>query len=239
MWNNARLLNTAAHLLFSMAIVLTLGGLAWRAAQLDMFEVRGIDVVGDVNHVTREQVEAIVFGEMEGTFFTVNLRAAQVAFEKLPWVRRVDVRRHWPNRLEVVIEEHRAFARWGNSALVNDHGEVFEGASNERLPQFDGPDGSNVAVMENYLRFNDALKRIGRHIDKINVSRRLAWRLHVDDGTVIELGRDQVVTRLDAYVAAYGRSVARLKGKALHVDLRYANGFSVRVKDLQWSEIRA
>ena len=239
MWNNARLMDVVAKCIFALALALTIFGVAWRAANFDMFVVRGIDVVGDVTHVTREQVEAIVFGDLEGTFFTVDLRGAQAAFEKLPWVRRVDVRRHWPNRLEIIVEEHRAFARWGNSALVNDHGEVFEGASNQRLPKFDGPTGSNLDVTTNYLRFNESLERIGRHLEKVNVSERLAWRLHLDDGSVIELGRDEIAARLDSYVAAYGRSVARLKGKALHIDLRYANGFSVRVKDLQWSETRA
>ena len=239
MWNNARALNRISGAIFVVTVLVLVGGVAWRAAQIDTFAVRQIDVVGDITHVTREQVETIVFSELEGTFFTVDLGGAQAAFEKLPWVRRVDVRRRWPNRLEFAVEEHREFARWGNSALVNQHGEVFEGASNNRLPLFEGPEGSCTEVTRNYMQFNEALGRIGRRVETVRVSERRAWRLRLDDGTVIELGRDGVIARLSTYVAAYGRSVARLKGGARYVDLRYANGFTVRVKDLQWSETRA
>ncbi|NIO43256.1 MAG: FtsQ-type POTRA domain-containing protein, partial [Burkholderiales bacterium] len=84
-------------------------------------------VLENVAHVTREQVRTIVVDELRGTFFTIDLQGAQTAFEKLPWVRRVDIRRRWPDRLVVAIEEHRELARWGNTALVNLHGELFEG----------------------------------------------------------------------------------------------------------------
>jgi cell division protein FtsQ len=239
MWNNARTLNCISSAAFVMAVLTLVCGAAWRIAHFDTFAVGEIDVVGDVTHVTREQVETIVFNELEGTFFTVDLGGAQAAFEKLPWVRRVDIRRRWPNRLEVAVEEHRELARWGNSALVNHYGEVFEGASNNRLPVFEGPDGSWAEVTRNYFRFNKELGRIGRHVETVRVSQRRAWRLRLDDGTVIELGRDGVLARLGTYVGAYGRSVARLEGGARYVDLRYANGFTVRVKDLQWGETQA
>lgn len=39
------------------------------------------------------------------------------------------VYRDWPDGLEVLVEEHVAMARWGNSALVNSYGEVFEQVS--------------------------------------------------------------------------------------------------------------
>jgi cell division protein FtsQ len=239
MWNNARVLNCISSVALALAILMLVCVVAWRAAHFDTFAVGEIDVVGDITHVTREQVETIVFNELEGTFFTVDLGDAQAAFEKLPWVRRVAVRRRWPNRLEVAVEEHRELARWGNSALVNHYGEVFEGASNNRLPVFEGPEGSFKEVTGNYMQFNEALERIGRHVESIRVSERRAWRLRLDDGTVIELGRDGVIARLVTYVEAYGRSVARLEGGARYVDLRYANGFTVRVKNLEWGETRA
>ena len=239
MWNNARVLNRISAAMFALAILMLVAAMAWRAAHMDAFSVRDIDVIGDIRHVTRVQVETIVFDELQGTFFTVDIGVAKAAFEKLPWVRTVVVRRRWPNRLEVAVEEHREFARWGNSALVNRYGEVFEGASNDRLPTFEGPDGSSVEVTRNYLQFDKALQLIGRQVDAVQVSERRAWRVRLDDGTVIELGRDHVIARLNNYVAAYGRSVARLEGGARHVDLRYANGFSVRVKGLEWGDTRA
>ena len=79
----------------------------------------------------------------------------------------------------------------------------------------------------------------GRKVERIHLSERRAWRLRLDDGTVIELGRDGVVPRLTGFVAAYGRTVASLEGKTTYIDLRYANGFAVRVRDQKWSETPA
>ena len=239
MWNNVLALTRIANTSLLFAIAVLLAALVWRIANIEMFAVRGIDVIGNVAHVTREQVRTIAVNELKGTFFTVDLRGAQAAFEKLPWVRRVDVRRRWPNRLEVVVEEHRELARWGNSALVNHHGEMFEGASNERLPVFEGPTGSQFEITRNYRRFNQSLALIGRQVRRVQVSDRRAWRLGLDDGTVIELGRDGVVERLRGFVTAYAHSVGELGAKTDYVDLRYSNGFAVRVREQKRSEARA
>lgn len=239
MWNNAKALTRISNAMFLLAIAVLLGALFWRIAHMDVFSVRAIDVVGDVSNVTEEQVKTIVGNQLYGTFFTVDLQGTQTAFEKLPWVRRVDVRRRWPNALEVIVEEHRELARWGNTALVNTMGEIFEGASNRRLPVLEGPAGSNLEVTQNYFHFNKSLSRIGREVRSVRLSQRRAWRLTLDDGTVIALGRHGVVERLSSFVAVYERSVADLKGKVRYVDLRYVNGFAVQVEDKKRGDKRA
>jgi cell division protein FtsQ len=238
-WNNAKALTRISNAMFLLAIAVLLGALFWRIAHMDVFSVRAIDVVGDVSNVTEEQVKTIVGNQLYGTFFTVDLQGTQTAFEKLPWVRRVDVRRRWPNALEVIVEEHRELARWGNTALVNTMGEIFEGASNRRLPVLEGPAGSNLEVTQNYFHFNKSLSRIGREVRSVRLSQRRAWRLTLDDGTVIALGRHGVVERLSSFVAVYERSVADLKGKVRYVDLRYVNGFAVQVEDKKRGDKRA
>jgi len=239
MWNSAPALNRLANVLIMIAVLLALGALALRVANFDMFAVKGIEVVGNVRHVTREQVETIASNELKGTIFTVDLGGARAAFEKLPWVRRVDIRRRWPDRLEVAVQEHRALARWGNTALVNRQGEVFEGASNERLVVFEGPQGSASEITHSYRAFNTALALIGRQVKSVHVSERRAWSLRMDDGTVIELGRFAVDERLRRFVAVYPRSVGTLAGTVDYIDLRYTNGFAVRVNNKKRSERRA
>lgn len=239
MWNNPQALNRLTGAAIVAALAMSLAGLLSRAANMDTFAVGQIHLVGDVAHVTREQVETIVIDELKGTFFTVDLVSARAAFEKLPWVRRVDIRRRWPNRLEVAVEEHRELARWGNTALVNTYGEMFEGASNKRLPVFEAPAGTHAEVAKHYRQFNEVLAPIGRGVHRIELSERRAWRLYLDDGTVVELGRDGVVARLEGFVGVYGRSVAELSGGVRYVDLRYANGFAVRVSNQKRSETKA
>lgn len=227
MWNDLRALNLAGAMCLVLAAGLLAYGLVWRAAQSNAFAVRHIDITGDTAHLTRRQVEAVAFGHLRGTFFSMDLQSARDAFCQLPWVRQVQVRRRWPDRIEFAVEEHRPLARWGSTALVNEYGEVFEGASNLTLPRFEGPDGTAQEVVQRYVDLGRALEGMGRRIEHVRLTPRRAWQLKLDDGMVIELGREDIEGRLAAFVAAY-RRVGQFEGGMARVDLRYANGFAVR-----------
>jgi cell division protein FtsQ len=163
----------------------------------------------------------------------VDLAAAAASFQKLTWVRRADVRRQWPATLEVVIEEHVALARWGGKALVNTHGEVFAGKQGGELPLFFGPEGMAREITIQYRYFVRSLEAIGAAPVQVRVSPRRAWQLRLDNGLTLELGREQVEARLTRFVGAYDRTIGRLGRRIEHVDLRYGNGFAVRMPDLK------
>jgi cell division protein FtsQ len=80
-------------------------------------------------------VEAVVRNKLRGNFFTVDLEQTRRDFEKLPWVRKVDVRRHFPWRLDVALEEQVALARWNGTQLMNTHGEVFDAECGRVMPK--------------------------------------------------------------------------------------------------------
>lgn len=239
MWDDAAALKMISNLLFAIAAGLLLYGAGHYVAHLPIFPLRDIQVTGDVAHVTREQVEAVVTSELRGNFFTVDLMQARAAFEKLPWVRKVNVRRQWPGRLEFAVEEHKPLARWGSTALVSAQGEVFEAAINTTLPVLQGPEGSAPEVVSRFKAFGLALEPVGKHIVQMTLSARRAWVLKLDDGMVLELGRDNLETRLAGFVSAYDRTVARLPRPSNYIDLRYTNGFAVRSPGLKWTGKKA
>lgn len=235
MWDDASTLRMSANLLYAVAAALMLYGAVHYLIHLPIFPLRDIQVTGDVAHVTHEQVEAVVTRELRGNFFTVDLAQARAAFEKLPWVRKVNVRRQWPDRLEFAVEEHRPLARWGSTALVSAQGEVFEAAINTTLPVLQGPEGTAPEVVSRFQAFQLALEPVGKHIVHMTLSARRAWVLKLDDGMVLELGRDNLDSRLAGFVAAYERTVARLPQPSTYIDLRYTNGFAVRSPGLKWT----
>ena len=189
MWDDAATLRMTANLLLAVAAALMLYGAVHHVIHLPIFPLRDIQLTGDVAHVTHEQVEAVVTRELRGNFFTVDLAHARAAFEKLPWVRKVNVRRQWPDRLEFAVEEHKPVARWGSTALVSAQGEVFEAAINMTLPVLQGPEGTAPEVVSHFQLFEHALEPVGRHIVQITLSARRAWVLKLDDGMVLEIGR--------------------------------------------------
>ena len=239
MWDNTAALNRAAGLLYGAAALLIVYGCIHYVVHLPVFPLREIRVIGDVGHVTNDQVAAVITRELRGNFFTVDLAQTREAFEKLPWVRKVNVRRQWPDRLELAVEEHQPMARWGSTALVNAHGEVFEAAISSTLPVFSGPQGTASEVVARYAEFDRLLVPIGRKVVVIALSARRAWQLRLDDGMVLHLGRENLEGRLAGFVSAYQRTVARLPQPPSHVDLRYSNGFAVRTPGLKWDARKA
>ncbi|MDO8893282.1 MAG: cell division protein FtsQ/DivIB [Sulfurimicrobium sp.] len=232
MWDKPALMLWLANLLYAVAAILLLYAVLFLVVHLPVFPLREVKVNSELKHVTQEQVQFIVTRALKGNFFTLDLNKTRRTFEKLPWVRNVNVRRRWPDILEVTLEEHQALARWNNMALVNTHGELFQAASDQQLPLFIGPADSVQEVASQYQFFKQHLATTNRQPVQVSLSQRRAWQIKLDDGLVVELGREQVEQRLDKFVKVYDRSLGRLgqmKRAVDYVDLRYPNGFAVRL----------
>jgi len=230
MWDNPRLLNAAAGFLVGVALLaLSLAGLH-ALLRSPLFPVREVLVAAPVAQVTRAELEAALDGRIAGNFFAVDVGAVRAAVEALPWVRRAAVRRVWPDRLEVAIEEHVALARWGEGGLVNTFGERFPGRAGEDLPLFVAPAGTEVELAQQYLRFAVALEPLGTSLERVVLSPRFAWQLRLGNGLHLMLGRDAgaAESRLRRFIGAYPDTLERLEGRHRYVDLRYPNGFAVR-----------
>jgi len=236
-WDNPRLLNAAAGALTALALMVFAVAGAQLLLRSAMFPLREMTVRGALMHTTRDEIEQAAQGRVDGNFFAVDLAQLRAALEALPWVRSVEVRRMWPDRLEVTLEEHVALARWADGGLVNVQGERFAGKSDADLPQFAGPPGSEAEVTRRFRRFGEMLAPLGAAPARVALSPRYAWRLRLADGLAIELGRDApndpVEARLARLVAAYPLTLGSVPKKRQHVDLRYPNGFALRLVDLK------
>ena len=244
MWDNHRMLHILANGLFTLAALVAAFAIGPSVVNLPIFALKEVSVDGfssidgEFRHVTRKQINSLIRSEVAGSFFTVDLDTISNAFEKLPWVRVASVRRHWPHSLEVTLEEHVALARWGNFALVNTYGEVFNAVTDKRLPAFTGPEESSQEVARQYAVFRKILQPLQQNITQVDFSPRRAWRIHTENGIVLELGREQVEARLGLYVSAHDHVISQFKKQFTYVDLRYPNGFSVRMLEANRQKLR-
>ena len=235
-WDKPPLMNLVADVL----MLLSSAVLAWAAVnfaqRLPGFSLRQVVVQNRLQQVTPMQIDYAVRDAVSGNFFTVNLDTVRAAFEKLPWVRHADVRRRWPDTLELTIEEHVAAGRWqqldGESRLVNDKGEVFAAAAEGDLPSLAGPEGAASGVLGRYREFNQALAPLGRSLQSVALSPRQAWQLKLDDGLVLELGREEsqhpITDRMARFIASYQEVQQKVGAHLISIDMRYPNGFAVR-----------
>jgi cell division protein FtsQ len=246
MWDNADMLDGCASALYALATAALIFAGVYTAVHSPLLPLRQLALQGELAHVTRKQAEGAARIGAVGTFLSVDLDAVRRAFEALPWVRKVEVRRLWPDRIEVSIEEHVALARWGADVqarrLVNTYGEVFQGGLPDTvsLPQFAGPAGSAELVTRRYAAFRQALAPLALEPRQVLLSPRYAWRLRLSNGLTLELGRDQlkvpVLQRLARFVNAYAQTLGRLDRRLEYVDLRYPSGFALRVPEIAHSD---
>jgi len=238
MWDNPRWMNLAANILFGAALAGALALVCLTLMRSSAFSLRSIRVLGQPQHVTSGDVVRALQGRVSGTFFTVDLDSVRDLFQSIPWVRRAEVRRLWPDQLEVRIEEQVPLARWGNEGegqLVNTYGELFQGRSTAVLPTFAGPAASAAEVTRRYTEFRRLLAPLGVEPKSVLLSQRYAWQLRLSNGLVVQLGRERdresLADCLSRFVEAYPRTLAKLEHRVEYVDLRYPNGFAVRIPD--------
>jgi cell division protein FtsQ len=228
MWDNAHLLRGIANVLFSFSVLLMVYGVLRYVAQLPAFSLQAVVLAATPQRVDMAKLEEVVREQIHGNFFTVDLAETRVAFEQLPWVRSVSVRRKFPWQLEVVIEEHVALARWNKTALVNTYGEVFEAEADEQLPEFFAEQENSLVVARMFSEFEQELQPMQRHIVQLTLSPRMAWQARLDDGMEIALGREAMRERLSRFAKVFPYSVAVHMPNARRIDLRYRNGFAVQ-----------
>jgi cell division protein FtsQ len=210
-----------------------LGALYWLLVP-EHFPVNRVELKGNLRNTTKAEIEAALPREARNgavNFFAADLAALRAGVERLPWVRRVSVRRVWPDGIEVSIEEHAALARWGDDRLVNTHGEAFSAKTTEKLPAFVAPPGTSAEVTRRYRRFVEIVAPLNTSVERVVLTHRHAWQLRLANGLHLMLGRDadQAEGRLQRFVEIYP-SVERTK-RYEYVDLRYPNGFALRVPD--------
>lgn len=245
---DVRLMNLTAVVFAALgAVALVVVALAWVAKQ-PVFALRGIKVEGDVTHNSVLTIRANTAPRLAGNFFTLDLGVARHAFEAVPWVRQAVVRRVWPNRLSVLLEEHRAVALWGNVAsadddpdrLVNSFGEVFEAnlgdVEDESLPTLRGPNGSSPAVLALFRRLQPMFAPLDAHVDALTLSARGSWHVELDTGAEIELGRgdaDEVLARTQSFIATLPQVTGHFQRALQSADLRHRDGYAVRLKGVE------
>jgi cell division protein FtsQ len=234
----------AAFVIACVLITLAWQAVKW-ATRSPVFTVRAIQLEAALDKASVATVRSGALPRLEGNFFSIDLDAARMAFEQVPWVRKAVVRRVWPNRLAVTLEEHEAAAVWHgdgqrNERLVNTHGEVFDAPLRDvaqlELPTLAGSaDAQSAQVLVMWRRLSSSLQALAQPVESLRLSSRGSWRAELAGGARLELGRgsdDEVLARADRLARTISSVNARLGGtpRALvAADLRHPDGYALRL----------
>jgi cell division protein FtsQ len=199
------------------------------------FPLRTLRVQGQLQRVDEAKLRATVLPYARRGFFAVQPDRIQAAVSALPWVERAEVRKHWPDVLEVRISEHRPFARWGKGRLLSEQGRLFPAKDVKvpgGLPLLDGPDARAPEVVALYNQARERLANVGG-VRGVALDARGSWSITLANGTEVVLGRNDPDARLQRFAPLLPRLAAQHPGQRLaRADLRYTNGFSLTWADL-------
>jgi cell division protein FtsQ len=240
---DVRLMNLTASVLFFGCAVTLLAAVGWWGLRNPAFAIGSIVIDGKLVHNNAITLRANLANKLAGNIFTVNLAATRAVFESVPWVRNATVRREFPNRLHVTLEEHVPMAFWGDensSTMLDTHGEVFEANTGEvdslDLPRLTGPAGDSEEVLTMQRALAPVFQRIDATLDQLVLTDRGTWRATLDSGAVLELGGGSLTDVL-ARTARFTRTIKQVletykrQPDALEsVDLRHADGYAVRIR---------
>lgn len=218
--------------LVALPVVAVVNG--WIGA--DRWPLTRLRVHGEFERVDPAQLRAVVLPYAQRGFFAVRLQEAQDAVEQLPWVERAEVRKRWPDVMEISIVEHRPFARWGKDRLLSEHGRLFptpKALQDLKLPQLGGPDSQVQEVVSLYNEARQLFAPLGLNVETLTMDRRGSWTLTLGNGTEVVIGRADARPRLSRFVRMLPQILARQGQPLLRADLRYTNGFA-----LSWGAVK-
>jgi cell division protein FtsQ len=222
-------------LIWALGLLSLLGGSGYLFVLMEpqLLPVRVVTVDGAVKRLSPRQLQESVITHLRGGILTQNLAALKTAVEAMPWVRSANLRRHWPDRLELVVVEQEALARWGEDALVCSDGVVFtpdDGAFPRGLSKLSGQDKDARTLVEHFLAWGPRLRTLALEIEALELDARGAWTLRLSAGFTLALGTGPVEERISRFIRAYPTLVAA--GMPSLVDMRYSNGLAIRWADV-------
>lgn len=217
----------------SVVVVVALGALTldW-LLRSDTLPVKSVSFAGPFQQVSRTRLEKVLLPHINGNFLMLDLVAAQKAVEGLPWIHRATVQRRWPSGIHIQFDEQTLVARWGESAWLNEEGDVVElhgtVPDTEALPRLSGPQGYGPTVLNQYRQLGKPLSGLGLQITGLSYTSRRSWHIDLGKGLQIVMGREDDEKAMQRFVQVYPKLLAPRINQIQRVDLRYTNGFAVQ-----------
>ena len=197
--------------------------------------IRYISIESSFQQVKEAQIRGAISSEVQDGILDLDVPKLYERIKNIGWIDKISISRKWPDRLILEIHEHIPVARWGESSLLNNRGELFSEISNPNLIPADlvylnGPDYKSLDVVQKYFFLREKLAPLGINVAKINLSENGAWTIELYDGTSVNLGKSDVKKKFDLFIDIAKNILSNEAEEIESIDLRYDNGFAIRLK---------
>jgi cell division protein FtsQ len=193
-----------------------------------------VTIEGEFRQLDHRELEALVNGQIQGGFISIDLTKLQKVLQQHPWVSRVGIQRQWPSQLQINVVEEVPMARWNEDAFLNRFGDKLTIDDNSHLaslPLLNAEFGSSSEVMKQYQRLAQLLLPTGLKLSKLNRNGLGGWYIETSKGIRLIIGRNQVGEKIRRLVLVWESDLYKRSDSIETIDLRYPNGVAVAWRD--------
>lgn len=183
------------------------------------FAIEDVRVSGNTH---TSELDILQLLGLDGTtsLVALDIDTARQRLTELPWVQAAEVRKVYPNTIEVALKEREAYGIWQHGsdlALIEKSGSVIAPLRDSQfasLPLFVGRDAETAAasVEKEFADWPEIAAHVKAYVRV--ASRR--WDLHMDNGIIVKLPQDglsdalALLSRLDAEQQILSRDIASI-----------------------------
>jgi cell division protein FtsQ len=235
------------QLLSGMIFITLTAWFGWqeiKAQGADWLPVKYVRIEGAFQYIAKEKIKQVITAQVKNGLYNVNVQQIQSSVKELPWVKKVDIKQVWPDAINITIKEQVPVVRWGKKNLLNNKGQKFTPdkiQTFEQLPVLNGPDGSEARLLVSMNKMSDALMKQDMKLIEFRVNERRSWQLILDNTIEVILGTNEQEKRFKRFLKTFALIGKEQIKKVAVVDLRYANGYTLRWKQgkekIDWEQV--
>lgn len=217
------------QLLLFLSVVIG-GGVVWPRFMMWINQpITRVEVHSTLRYIHKSRVQSMLNPLIKSRFFQLDLQRVREVLLSQSWVKEVSLRKEWPDKLVVFLEEKEPVARWGDDSLITGDGDVFSLRNLEdfqALPVLKGPYKQAQVVMQQYLAIGQLLRPMGLVVNELDLSSTGAWSFQVN-GVRVNMGEDNRAEKLQRFIRLYHARLESQWQRVGRIDLRYSNGAAV------------
>jgi cell division protein FtsQ len=210
--------------------------LGWlKLSHPETFPIYDIKVKGYYPHIDRNTLRQTILPFVQKGFIMLDTAGLQDRLLQIPWVATANIQRVWPDKIIITLTEQQPMARFGKNMLLTPEGNLFAIEGNslpQGLPLFIGPQDERKLMIETYPAMKKVLSSINQTITILAIDSQQFWRLQLNNGIVLLIGKIDALPRLQRFADVYSQVVGTKSSSTIdYIDLRYNHGMAVHFKN--------
>lgn len=198
----------------------------------DVFQIQRVEINSNEKYLVGERKEKLIKELLGKNFVSYDLDLYRVELLNNPWVKNAEVKRRWPDEIDIMIKERRPIAIWNDLYLIEADGDIFEPdlMPSDVMISLQGNIEQKEKMLAGMNFINTMTYSVGLKVEKIILDYRGAWIIVLENDVELYLGAMLFEERLQRFVMHYPSSIHSKMNSIIAIDFRYDHGYALKWK---------